>query len=64
MMDDGNEEEFGPDDIGYVPPGHTAWVVEDEPFVAVDSTAAENYAKSISLDRQVINEVLYNFYCR
>jgi mannose-6-phosphate isomerase-like protein (cupin superfamily) len=44
-MDDGSEEEFGPGDIGYVPPGHNAWVVGDEPFVAVDFTAAENYAK-------------------
>jgi hypothetical protein len=26
-MDDGNEKEFGPGGIGYVPPGHNAWVV-------------------------------------
>jgi hypothetical protein len=56
MIDDGNEEEFGPGDIDYVPPGRTAWFVEDEPFVAVDFKAAENYAKSISLNRQVIND--------
>ena len=24
-MNDGSEEEFGPGDVGYVPPGHTAW---------------------------------------
>jgi hypothetical protein len=28
-MDDGSEEEFGPGDTGYVPPGHNAWVVGD-----------------------------------
>jgi hypothetical protein len=44
-MDDGNEEEFGPGDVGYVPPGHNAWVVGDEPFVAVDFTGMETYAK-------------------
>ncbi len=44
VMDDGSEEEFDPGDIGYVPPGHNAWVVGDEPFVAVDFIA-ENYAK-------------------
>jgi mannose-6-phosphate isomerase-like protein (cupin superfamily) len=44
-MDDGSEEEYGPGDIGYVPPGHNAWVVGNEQFVAVDFTGAETYAK-------------------
>jgi hypothetical protein len=44
-MHDGSEEEFGPDDIGYIPPGHNAWVVGDEPFEALDFTGAETYAK-------------------
>lgn len=44
-MDDGSEEEFGPGDIGYIPPGHNAWVVGDEPFVGVDFTGLEIYAK-------------------
>jgi hypothetical protein len=44
-MDDGNEEEFGPGDVGYLPPGHNAWVVGDEPFIAVDFTGMETYAK-------------------
>src|SRR3546814_15699774 len=25
VMDDGTEEEFGPGDVGIVPPGHNAW---------------------------------------
>ena len=45
-MDDGSEEEFGPGDIGYIPPGHNAWVVGDEPFVGVDFTGMETYARS------------------
>jgi hypothetical protein len=44
-MDNGNKEEFGPGDIGYVPSGHNAWVVGDEPFVGIDSTGMETYAK-------------------
>ncbi|MGH9977695.1 MAG: cupin domain-containing protein [Nitrososphaeraceae archaeon] len=44
-MDDGSEEEFGPGDIGYVPPGHNAWVVGDEQFVGIDFTGMETYAK-------------------
>jgi mannose-6-phosphate isomerase-like protein (cupin superfamily) len=40
-MDDGTEQEFGPGDAIYIPPGHDAWVVGNEPFVAVEFTAAE-----------------------
>src|SRR5258706_6214624 len=31
VMDDGTEEEFGPGDIGVIPPGHDAWTVGEEP---------------------------------
>ena len=31
-MNDGNEEEYGPGDLAYVPPGHKAWVVGNDPF--------------------------------
>jgi hypothetical protein len=43
-MDDGTEQEFGPGDAMYVPPGHDAWVVGNEPFVAVDFTGMKEYA--------------------
>ena len=35
-MADGTIEEFGPGDVGDIPPDHDAWVVGDETFVAVD----------------------------
>jgi len=35
-MDDGREVEFGPGDAHVVGPGHDAWVVGDEPCVAID----------------------------
>lgn len=44
-MDDGSEEEYGPGDVGYIPPGHNAWVVGDEPFVAIDFTGMGTYGK-------------------
>ena len=44
-MDDGSEKEFGPGDIGIVPPGHDAWTVGNEPVVALDITGMVNYAK-------------------
>jgi mannose-6-phosphate isomerase-like protein (cupin superfamily) len=37
-MDDGAEQEFGPGDAIYIPPGHDAWVVGNEPFVTVEFT--------------------------
>ena len=35
-MDDGEEVEFGPLEIGDIPPGHDAWVVGDEPVHILD----------------------------
>ena len=45
VMDDGSEDEFGPGDIGHIPPGHDAWVVGDEPVVVIDVTGMKEYAK-------------------
>jgi len=44
-MDNGTEVEFGPGDVGVVPPGHDAWVVGNEPVVIIDVTGLVNYAK-------------------
>lgn len=46
-MDDGTENEYGPGDIGVVPPGHDAWVIGDEPVVALDITGMVKYAKEV-----------------
>jgi class 3 adenylate cyclase len=35
-MDDGEQVEFGPLDVGDIPPGHDAWVVGDEPVHILD----------------------------
>jgi len=45
VMDDGTEDEFGPGDALVVPPGHNAWVVGNEPVVAVDFTGLKDYAR-------------------
>ena len=42
---DGSEMESGPGDIAVIPPGHDAWVVGNEPVVAIDWSGAANYAK-------------------
>jgi len=45
VMDDGSEQEFGPGDVGLIPPGHDAWVVGNEPVVAIDISGMVDYAK-------------------
>lgn len=45
VMDDGTEEDFGPGDAAIIPPGHNAWVVGNDPVVAVDFTGLKDYAK-------------------
>jgi hypothetical protein len=47
-MDDGTEQEFGPGEAMYIPPGHDAWVVGNEPFVAVDFTGMKEFAAATS----------------
>jgi cupin domain len=45
---DGTERDLGPGDAYRIEPGHDAWVLGDEPFVALEfeSKTAETYAKS------------------
>jgi len=44
-MADGTEEEFGPGDVGVIPPGHDAWVVGEDPVVVIDISGMKEYAK-------------------
>jgi hypothetical protein len=44
-MSDGTELEAGPGDVTFLPAGHDAWVVGDEPVVVVDWHGATNYAR-------------------
>jgi hypothetical protein len=43
-MADGSELEVGPGEVVSVPPGHDAWVVGDEPVVAIDWQGASVWA--------------------
>jgi len=44
-MADGSEFESVAGDVVTIPPGHDAWVVGDEPFVAIDISGMRDYAK-------------------
>lgn len=44
-MDDGTQTEIGAGQTALIPPGHDAWVLGNEPCVAVDFTAGTTYGK-------------------
>ena len=46
VMDDGTEQEFGPGEVGLVPPGHQASVVGNERVVMVDFTGLKDLPKT------------------
>lgn len=45
-MDDGTELDCKPGDVSYLPSGHDAWVVGNEPAVVVDFHGMREYAKA------------------
>lgn len=45
QLQDGTEFELGPGNVAFLPSGHDAWVVGDEPVVLVDWYGAGDYAK-------------------
>ena len=47
VMNDGTEEECGPGDAAVIPPGHNAWVVGNEPVVAIDFTGSKRIRKEL-----------------
>lgn len=46
VMDDGTEKEMGPGDVANIPPGHDAWVIGNEPCVAIDFAGGKIYGKN------------------
>jgi hypothetical protein len=42
-MDDGSTDEFGPNQVMMLPPGHDAWTVGDEPCVFVEFSRGNDY---------------------
>jgi hypothetical protein len=45
VMKDGTELESGPGEVTSLPPGHDAWVIGDEPVVAIDWQGASVWAR-------------------
>jgi hypothetical protein len=45
-MDDGTEGELSEGEAFVLSPGHDAWVLGEEPYIALDWSAADTYAKA------------------
>jgi class 3 adenylate cyclase len=60
QMADGAELETGPNEVFEFPPGHDAWVVGDEPWVAIDFEAMRTYGRDVhsQADRTLASIVL------
>lgn len=60
QMQDGVELEIGPGDVFEIPPGHDAWVIGDEPWVAVDFEAMRELSRAdASSVRRVLAAILF-----
>lgn len=44
VMQDGSEIDSGPGEVLSLPPGHDAWVIGEEPVVAIDWQGASVWA--------------------
>ena len=59
QMPDGTEMEFGPEEVFEIPPGHDAWVVGDEGWVAIDFEGMRTYGRSLEpLSDRTLSSIL------
>jgi class 3 adenylate cyclase len=59
-MADGSTMDVGPDDAFEIPPGHDAWVVGDEPWVAVDSLGRRFFGlRADDASRRALGSILF-----
>jgi class 3 adenylate cyclase len=48
QMEDGTEDDLGPREMFEIPPGHDAWVIGDEPWIAIDFRGARSYGRPVA----------------
>jgi len=59
-MANGEKVDVGPQEAFEIPPGHLAWVVGDEPWVAIDFRGARSYARPVSaIGDRVLETILF-----
>ncbi|HUG09295.1 MAG TPA: adenylate/guanylate cyclase domain-containing protein [Acidimicrobiia bacterium] len=59
VMDDGTVHEVGPGDVVDVPPGHTGWVVGDEPVVIYDSSGIRGWGRPPVVGERILTSILF-----
>ena len=60
QMADGRTADIGPNEAFEIPPSHLAWVVGDEPWVAIDFRGARSYARPVSaIGDRVVETILF-----
>lgn len=59
MMENGDEVEFGPDDVIDIAPGHDAWVVGDEQTVSIEWSGVRGWLEPLeSLNERVLATIV------
>jgi class 3 adenylate cyclase len=60
VMGDGTEMDVGAGDVHEIPPGHDAWVVGDDPYIAIEWASSGSYGESMEeLGERVLATVLF-----
>ena len=58
-MEDGTTLVIGPGEVFDIPPGHDAWVVGDEPFVAYDVAGVRSFARVDESTQRILGAILF-----
>ena len=59
-LEDGTEGEISAEEMFELPPGHDAWVIGDEPWIAIDFRGARSYARPLaSGSDRILTNVLF-----
>ena len=58
QMPDGTELESGPEEVFEFPPGHDAWVVGEEAWVAIDFEAMRTYGRGASATERTLASIV------
>lgn len=60
VMADGTEDDLGPQEMFEIPPGHDAWVVGDDSWIAIDFRGARSYARPpAASDDRILATILF-----
>lgn len=59
VMDDGTVHDAGPGDVIDVAPGHTGWVLGDEPCIMYDTSGIRGWARAPVTGERILTSILF-----